>query len=285
MPKVSVVMSVYNTKEEYLREAIESILNQTYKDFEFIILNDGSTNNAEEVILSYSDERIRYFKHENMGIGKTRNKAFSLANGEYIAVMDSDDISLPERFKKQVDFLNKNPDISILGSGFEFFPEKYILIHKEKPKFLDFLKNCCVGHPTVMYRKDDILKYGLKYAEHFSSAEDYYLWSHAIKHLNFYNLQEVLLKYRWHGENISVIDNEKQQTNSLIIQKEMSDFLTDDKDLQKQIYELITVNVAGKENISFLQQIFSIKNQGNHKVLRVFGFKVKFKRQVKNENH
>lgn len=285
MPKVSVVMSVYNTKEEYLREAIESILNQTYKDFEFIILNDGSTNNAEEVILSYSDKRIRYFKHENMGIGKTRNKAFSLANGEYIAVMDSDDISLPERFEKQVDFLNKNPDISVLGSGFEFFPEKYILINKEKPGFLDFLKNCCVGHPTVMYRKDDILRYGLKYAEHFSSAEDYYLWSQAIKHLNFYNLQEVLLKYRWHGENISVIDNEKQQTNSLIIQKEMLDFLTDDEDLQKQIYELITVNVAGKENISFLQQIFSIKNEGKYKVLRVFGFKVKFKRQVKNENH
>src|SRR5574344_639787 len=112
MPKISVVMPVYNTDETFLRESIESILNQSFKDFEFIIINDGSTNNAEDVILSYKDERIRYYKNDiNLKLIKTLNRGLLLAEGEYIARMDSDDISLPTRFQTQVEFLGKNPNI------------------------------------------------------------------------------------------------------------------------------------------------------------------------------
>ena len=108
-------MPVYNTKEEYLREAIESILNQTFTDFEFIIVNDGSTNNAEDVILSYKDERIVYIKQENQGVSIASNNGWNKAKGEYIARMDSDDVSFPDRLEKQIQFLEDNPEYSLVG--------------------------------------------------------------------------------------------------------------------------------------------------------------------------
>ena len=123
MPKVSVLMPVFNTKEEYLRESIHSILNQTFNDFEFIIINDGSVNNAEDVILSYCDNRIKYFEQDNHGLVYTLNRGISLCNGEYIARMDSDDISLPERFARQVEILERNPEIGIVGGLISFFPD------------------------------------------------------------------------------------------------------------------------------------------------------------------
>ena len=104
---ISVLMPVYNTKEEFLRTAIESILNQTFSNFEFIIINDGSTNNAEDVILSYKDDRIIYLKQENQGIVAALNNGWDRAKGEYIARMDSDDISFPDRFEKQIEYLEK----------------------------------------------------------------------------------------------------------------------------------------------------------------------------------
>ena len=113
--KLSVIMPVYNTKEEFLREAVESILNQTYTDYELIIIDDGSTNNVEEVINSYKDKRIVYIRQENTGIVGALNNGWNHAKGEYIARMDSDDVSYPDRFEKQAMFLDNNPDISLVG--------------------------------------------------------------------------------------------------------------------------------------------------------------------------
>ena len=125
-PKVSVLMPVYNTKEEYLREAIESILNQTFRDFEFLIIDDGSTNGAQAVIKSYQDERIRFVQNEtNLGIFKTRNKLCAMARGEYVATFDSDDISLPTRLEKEVAYLDEHPDVSVVGAWYERFPEYF----------------------------------------------------------------------------------------------------------------------------------------------------------------
>jgi len=123
--KVSVLFPVFNTKEEYLRAAIESILSQTFSDFEFLILNDASTNNAEEVIKSYTDPRIKYFKNEkNPGISETRNKLLDLATGEYLAIMDHDDISLPNRLQKQIDYLNNNPEVGVVSSHIGYIHRK-----------------------------------------------------------------------------------------------------------------------------------------------------------------
>ena len=112
MPKVSVLMPVYNTKEEFLRESIESILHQTFQEFELIILDDGSSNDVESIVRTYKDTRIGFYKNEqNLGVAKTRNKLLDLAKGEYCAFQDADDISLPERLEKQVKFLDENREI------------------------------------------------------------------------------------------------------------------------------------------------------------------------------
>lgn len=279
MTKISVVMPVYNTKEEWLREAIESILNQTFADFEFIIINDGSTNNAEEVILSYKDKRIKYILQNNSGVSYSRNKGNLIAKGEYIAVMDSDDISLPNRFEKQVEFLDKNKDIAALGSWFEIFPEKQIIKHPLFPKYLDLLKSCCIGHPTVMYRKSIFEQYNFKYDSNYKIAHDYELWSRLIPFVKIANLQEVLLKYRWHGGNISK-GSEELTCEDDNIKQNMLNFLTDNLDLQEEIRNLI----SSKKQLVYkpLEYIFSIKNSSDksHKIVTLLGFHIKTRKKA-----
>ena len=120
MPKISVLFPTYNTKEEYLREAIESVLNQTFSDFEFIVLDDCSPDpNVEKVVKSYTDPRIRFYRNErNLGISQTRNKLIDLASGEYLAVMDHDDVSLPERFEKEAAYLDAYSPLKVLARGY-----------------------------------------------------------------------------------------------------------------------------------------------------------------------
>ena len=122
--QVTVLMPVYNA-EQYLREAIGSILHQTFTDFEFIIINDGSTDRSEEIIKSYTDTRIRYYKNEsNLKLIATLNKGFDLAGGKYIARMDADDISLPNRLQLQFELMEKNPEVGLCGTWFENFTEE-----------------------------------------------------------------------------------------------------------------------------------------------------------------
>ena len=121
MPKLSVIMPAYNA-EKYIGEAIESILNQTFTDFEFIIIDDGSSDHTADIIKGFHDERIRFIQNEkNSGVANTLNKGLELSQGEYIARMDADDISLPARFEKQVAFMEANPDVAVVGCGIELF--------------------------------------------------------------------------------------------------------------------------------------------------------------------
>ena len=126
MTKISVLMPVYNTPENYLREAVESILAQTCADFEFLILNDASTDdNVEKVINSYDDKRIRYWQNDrNLGISLSRNKLIGLSRGEYLAVFDHDDVSLPERLEKQAAFLDAHPEVGVVAAGTGFSARK-----------------------------------------------------------------------------------------------------------------------------------------------------------------
>ena len=279
MPKVSVIMPVYNTKEEYLREAIESILNQTFPDFEFIIINDGSTNNAEDIILSYKDKRIRYIKQKNSGVAKTLNYGFDIAQGKYIARMDSDDISLPFRFEKQVEFLERNKGVSAVCSSIEIFPQVKISKTPKEIKFLDLYFFNCICHPTVMLRRSDFNKHNLRYDPSFTS-EDYELWTRVVKVLKFCSLQEVLLKYRIHGENISLKENIFTCSDARIKQN-MLDSLTSDIKLQKKIENLMFRYRGTIKKNTFIENIFSIKNAigREYKILCIFGIKIKIKRR------
>ena len=156
MPMISVIMPVYNG-EKYLCEAIDSILNQTYTDFEFIILNDGSTDKTEEIILSYDDPRIVYVKNEtNLQIVKTLNKGIALAKGKYIARMDADDISLPERFEKQLKFMEQYPSIDVCGTWMRIIDKpKQVWTYPEKHEEIkaQLLFNTPLSHPTLIIKK------------------------------------------------------------------------------------------------------------------------------------
>lgn len=225
MPKISVVMPVYNTKEEWLREAIESILNQSYKDFEFIIIDDGSDKSIEPIVNSYNDDRIVFIRQNNQGIARSLNSGFKIAKGEYIARMDSDDISMPERFEKQVTFLDNNPQITVLGSWFETFPKKEVYKHPKSPKYLDFLKYCCIAHPSVMLRRSVFEKFNLTYNPNYK-CEDYELWSRALRGGGkFENLQEILLKYRVHSSNASKL-NPDFDADVAKVRQNMLDYLS-----------------------------------------------------------
>lgn len=197
-PKISVVMPVYNG-ERYLKEAMESVLNQTFKDFEFIIINDGSTDSTEKIIQGFSDPRIVYLDNGgNLGLSRSFNRGIQVARGEYIARMDADDISLPDRFEKQIKFLEANPQIGVLGSNIKIIGTNKIFKRPENHKAIKWqsLLSTPVVHPTVMARAN-ILKNN-PYDDKLHNSEDYELWSRLIfeKDAGFANLQEPLLLYR-----------------------------------------------------------------------------------------
>ena len=276
---ISVLMPVYNTKEEYLRASIESILNQTFKNFEFIIVNDGSTNNVEEVILSYKDDRIKYFKQENQGIVRALNNAWSKASGKYIARMDSDDIAYPERFAKQIKFLEENPEYSLIGSWAKIIPSKNIIKLPQDIKIMDLLADCMFVHPSIMFNKADFEKFNIRYESGFDYVEDYCFYARAIKCLKMTNLQEVLLDYRVYPENSSSKNRNVRIKSSFKVQDIILENLSNDKNLQEKILNLAYLKKRKKNK--FTESIFSIKNLyknwTKYKLVTVFGVEILIK--------
>ena len=200
---VSVIMPVYNGAL-YLREAIDSILSQTHTNLELIIINDGSNDNSEEIILSYEDNRIRYIINEkNSGICVTLNKGLDIAKGKYIARMDCDDISCPERLQMQIEYMEQNPSIGVLGSDIIVFGEGikehiFTFEHDKNCCKAGLLFNTCVAHPAVMMRKRLLDKYNFRYDEEYRGLEDFELWYRISKHTELVNLSHPLLYYRKH---------------------------------------------------------------------------------------
>lgn len=212
---ISVIMSNYNTPEEYLREAIESILNQTYSDFEFIIVDDCSTDNSLEIIKSYKDPRISVIKNEvNMGITKSLNRALAVSKGEFVARMDADDICLPERFEKQVEYLKQNREVivcgtwvELFGNGADAYNEKYsrkILPEKETLQInLLFGNHMNIIHPTAMFNHKLLKDNNIVYNENYIYAQDYRMWVDCSQKGELKNIPEILFKYRIHNKAVS----------------------------------------------------------------------------------
>ncbi len=194
---ISVLMPVFNG-ESYLQYSIQSILIQSFKDFEFIIIDDGSTDNSEKIILSFKDKRIKYYKCDHQGISKTLNFGLSKSSCEIIARMDADDIAVPTRFEEQINFLSKNPDCDIVSSWYALFKDKkikYVIRTVEKDSQIKnrLLLHSEIVHPGVMYRKAIIEKYG---GYKTDGVEDYELWLKIKDEAKFYNIQRVLTFYR-----------------------------------------------------------------------------------------
>ncbi|MDR2526686.1 MAG: glycosyltransferase [Rickettsiales bacterium] len=250
MPRVSVLMPVYNA-EKYIVEAIDSILAQTFSDFEFIIINDGSTDKSVEIIKSYKDKRIRFINNkENIGIAAVLNQGLDLATGEYIARMDSDDISMSNRFAKQIEYMDKHSDVGVLGTLVRFFPgdsRKNDGRHKKNITYLDLLLiGWCVTHPTVMLRRSVFEKNALRYDPE-SVAEDYDLWTRAIRFTQIKNMQEILLKYRWHDANVSQLKRKELDESVKKTKQKMLDFLIADINLQDKILNLQKNDTHGRQ--------------------------------------
>lgn len=223
MPKVSVVMSVHNG-ETYLRDAIDSILNQSFKDFEFIIINDGSADKTEEILAGYQDSRLRIVRQANHGLTRSLNKGIQLSKGKYIARMDADDVSLPERLEKQVDFLDKTPSIGVLGTAcFEIDGnDKKVAylngLSDQKTIRKTLIKKNVFCHSSLMFRREVFGKVGC-YDDEFKYSQDYELLFRIAEHFDLANLPEALLLRRNHPKNISLKRENEQITCAISARK------------------------------------------------------------------
>jgi glycosyltransferase involved in cell wall biosynthesis len=216
IPKISVILPVYNA-EKYIKESIESILKQSFGDFELILINDGSNDDSEKEILSFEDSRIRYYLNEtNLGLIKTLNKGIAQARGKYVARMDADDICAPNRFEKQFNYLEQHYDVVICGSWAKIIDEFGVVTGRIKRIDTNALIRANMlfttpfVHPTVMIRKEVLEKN--QYNEDAKHCEDLELWVRLSKEptYKFHNLPEFLLNYRIHSSNVSVINTDYQ---------------------------------------------------------------------------
>lgn len=220
---VSVVMSVYND-ENYISEAIDSILNQSFKEFEFIIINDGSTDRTLKILKEYEkkDSRVVLINQENKGLTKSLNIGIKKAKGGYIARMDSDDISHPQRLQKQIKFLKLNKEYALVGTNIEKIDKdaKHIEFNTTKYNNEEIQKTLsirnCFAHGSVMIKRE-LVGEELYYDEAFRYAQDYRLWTKIAKKFKVANLKEPLYKLRIHNNSISQEKVEQQSIYAGIV--------------------------------------------------------------------
>ena len=221
MPQVSVVTSVYNG-EEYLEECVDSILNQTFQNFEYIILNNGSTDGTARILQRYTDPRLRIIHQENLGISKSLNKGINLSNSDLIARLDADDFSAPKRLEKQVTFMEKHPDIVLCGSRWlELAGEK---LSKQIVDFVEtdqaIKKSMSLfnpfSHSGVIFRKKTFITAG-GYSERFKYSQDYDLWLRMLAFGKTLILKEELAVVRMSGQSESHKNARKQKLEALQI--------------------------------------------------------------------
>ena len=262
-PIVSVIMPVYNA-EAYLKKAIESILFQTYQNIEFIIIDDCSVDDSKKIISEFEDSRIKIIlNNNNLGISASLNKGINASIGKYIARMDADDISLPERIKTQVKYMEKHPKIGLVGTGYYLSDEK----GKRKKKYIypsenfdlrwRLLSGPIFPHPTVMIRKKILMSKKLKYNENLKWAQDYELWTKLLRHTNATNLNKALIEYRQHPHAVSyskiMIQNNTRYSISANV---LSDLLGESSISLKRVkifekitkFQLKTLSVSELEN-------------------------------------
>ncbi len=248
-------MPVYNCAL-YIRESLESILNQSYKDFQLLIIDDASTDQTVSIIKSYSDCRIRLIeKPANTGYTNSLNLGLQQAKGEYIARMDGDDISALNRFELQVQAFERNPALVLCGSNIEFIDSneirKFPLSHDEIK--VTFLTYSCIAHPSVMMKRSFLVSQHMHYNNLREPAEDFDLWVRMIQKGELMNLEEPLLRYRVHADQTSQTKYEIQQKNGLIIRiLYLSNIV--DKEVAEKFFQGLKVAQSGDtgEELAYL---------------------------------
>lgn len=299
MPKISVVMPVYNG-EKYLRETMDSVLNQTFGDFEFIIINDASKDSTEEIIKSYGDDRIVYLKNEqNLGVAGSLNRGLDAAKGEYIARIDADDIAMPQRFEKQVTFMDAHPEIGVCGSCVRIFEEDgserdFIYSETDAEIRVDMLFNCAFAHPSIIIRKAILDENNLFYNIKYEKAEDYRMWYDILKVSKGHNLRETLLRYRHHQGQVTRVNAKEQKIVVTEMRKVMYNTLNLDTDAYLEVFsqicdgvrefnegeyakirEWMTKSISGDNGYDkkILKKILAIINYNIHKQSKISNYK------------
>ena len=244
-PDASVVMSVYNGGS-FLAQAIESILGQSYSNFEFIIIDDGSSDGTTDAIGSYRDRRLRVIRHaQNAGLAVRLNQGIAVASGRYVARMDADDVSLPERLARQVAFMQAHPHVGACGTWIEVagegidqrweYPASHRAIHAR------LLFDCPMAHPTVMFDRLHLQKARLSYDSSYPCAQDYDLWCRAVRDLTLANVPEVLLVRRLHGEQVGRREaNAQQRWAARIRRRQLQQLGLEPSDGQAAVHEAIS---------------------------------------------
>ncbi len=213
IPKVSVIMPVYNA-ERYLRESIDSILMQSFDDFELIVIDDSSTDSSLKIIQSYNNPKIKLLINEkNIGSAGSMNRGLSVAVGEYVARMDADDISLPDRLETQVKYMDNNVDVCLSGTWVQVVGDKHLYDwrYNTDPEELRarLLFDCPFAHPSIIFRREVVCKNNLQYREGYRRAEDYDFYTRIVEFGKISNIPRVLVKYRLHPNQTSnILDNE-----------------------------------------------------------------------------
>lgn len=279
---ISVILPVYNA-EKYLREAIESILNQTYRNFELIIINDGSEDNSLSVIKEYMkyDKRILLINRANKGLVDTLNEGINKANGKYIARMDADDISLINRFEKQISLLEANC-LDICGCHYLLIDENNNINSlnltplSHEMCFLSLASKVPFAHPSVMIRKEFLEKNNLLYGQsNYKIAEDFDLWIRMYKKgAKFGNVNDILFKYR-------LLDNSLSKVNSVGLAKDtknmLNDFLQYNKSDLIKIFENLSQQLNDEEKSLIVRFVFKL-------VIKTLNFSaLKYLKQINNK--
>lgn len=233
MLPISVCMPVYN-RAKCIGECIESILQQTFTDFELLIVDDGSTDETCDIILSYDDPRIRLIRGEHDYIGSC-NRLFDEAQGKYIARMDSDDLMLPDRLRIQYEYMDTHPEVDILGGGIITVVNNQDNSIFKRPHVIgweELLQETFFVHPTVMMRRESIMQHGLRYDADYIYAEDFHFWFQALRAgLQLRNIDDILLKYRISDEQVTAVYNYKQKKNARKVQSAISRWIARDEEV------------------------------------------------------
>lgn len=252
-PKVTVLMSVYNG-ERYLNEAIDSILAQTFTDFEFLIIDDASTDNSLKIISGYTDDRIKVIQNnENLGLTKSLNKGLALAEGEYIARIDADDISYPERLEVQYNYLKKHPEVGIAGSWTELIDGSGSTIDywqcQYSPEDIYYILNFrnCLTHSSIMINRKLLMNAG-GYFESADKAQDFELWNRLSKITKIYQIQTILVKWR-RAQQIDAKRYQQKKTVEYVIRRNLESLLSDE---------------VGDQLVKFFIKNFEYCSQNNH---------------------
>lgn len=223
-PKISVIMPAYN-EATFIKESIDSILNQTFKDFELIIINDCSTDNSLEIMKNYKDKRIRLISNKvNKGFPNTVNIGLDLAKGKYVAILDGDDVALPKRLELQYNYLESNPKIFLVGSSAIFIDEEGKEIRRFR-KYDDYemlawrlRKSCSIVHTSIMFRNE-----GFLFNPYFKGASDYRFYFDLLsKGKNLTNLSQFLVRYRLHQNSMSIFNKEEQEKLSNEVKEQVN---------------------------------------------------------------